>query len=222
MRIPRAPHTWTLSPKRAIAVQRKLADRVRFEAPEHEVRRIAGVDCAFPGDEVVAAAVLYDIEADTVVEQHVVRQPVRFPYVPGLLSFREVPPILAALRRLHGTPDAVMCDGHGFAHPRRFGLACHVGVLCDLPSIGVAKTRLVGTHREPGIRRGARTALVAAGERIGTVLRTRDGVRPIYVSVGHRIDLETAVALALRCSRGYRQPEPTRLADRTVTAARRP
>jgi deoxyribonuclease V len=132
-----------------------------------------------------------------------------------------VPAILAALRALRMEPDAIMCDGHGFAHPRRFGIACHVGVLCDRATLGVAKSRLVGEHTLPGPARGARSALRDRGERIGTVLRTRDGVKPVYVSVGHRLDLGTAERIALTCAQGFRLPEPTRLADRAVAAAKR-
>ncbi|MAG71918.1 MAG: hypothetical protein CL471_16760 [Acidobacteria bacterium] len=135
----------------------------------------------------------------------------------GLLSFREAPAILAALRKLDTEADAIICDGHGLAHPRGFGLACHLGVICDLAAIGCAKSRLVGEHRAPGIARGARTPLHHRGRRVGTVLRTRDDVRPVYVSVGHRIDLAEAATLVLRCTTRYRLPEPTRLADALVS-----
>jgi deoxyribonuclease V len=146
---------------------------------------------------------------------------VSFPYVPGLLSFREAPALLAVLRSLRSEPDALLLDGHGFAHPRRFGIACHVGVIVDRPTAGCAKSRLVGVHPEPGQRRGARRALVHRGERIGTVLRTRDGTRPVFASIGHRIDLASAEALILATGAGYRLPEPTRLADRLVARAKR-
>jgi deoxyribonuclease V len=194
---------------------------VRVERPPHPLRLVAGVDCAFGTGEVFASAVLYDVETGVAVETRGARRPLRFPYVPGLLSFREAPAILAALRALRGTPDALLCDGHGLAHPRRFGIACHLGVLCDLPSVGVAKSLLVGTHSPPGERRGQRSMLRHHGECIGSVLRTRAGVRPVYVSVGHRIDLPSAVRLVLRCATGFRLPEPTRLADLAVAAARR-
>jgi deoxyribonuclease V len=133
--------------------------------------------------------------------------------VPGYLSFREAPALLAALGRLHRAPDVILCDGQGLAHPRRFGLACHLGVLLDVPTIGVAKSRLIGTHDEPAPRRGARTPLRDAGETIGAVLRTRAGVRPVYVSVGHRVSLETAIAIVLGCAPRFRVPEPVRRAD---------
>lgn len=221
MKIPRAPHAWNLSPKRAVAVQRRLASRVRVERPARPLRFVAGIDCAFLADTVLASAVLYDVVTGDTLETRTARRPLSFPYVPGLLSFREAPAVLAALRLLRGNPDALMCDGHGLAHPRRFGIACHVGVMADLPTLGVAKSRLVGVHAEPGPRRGARVRLVHDGDVIGSVLRTQDGVRPIYVSVGHRIDLATGVRLALRCATRFRLPEPTRLADRAVAAAKR-
>jgi deoxyribonuclease V len=221
MKIPPAPHAWNLSPARAAAVQRRLAGRVQEQPPTRPIRRIAGIDCAFTADRCLACAVLWDLESGEVVETSEAARPLRFPYVPGLLSFREAPSVLAALRRLRGEPDALMCDGHGRAHPRRFGIACHVGVLCDLPTVGVAKSRLVGTHRTPGLRRGARTALRHEGERIGSVLRTRDDVKPVYVSVGHRIDLATAERITLAAARGRRLPEPTRLADRAVAEFKR-
>ena len=218
MKIPAAPHSWSLSPRRAADVQRRLAGRVIERPPRTPIRHIAGVDCAFSNDRCLAVAVLWDLESGELLEAREASRPLRFPYVPGLLSFREAPAVLAALRRLRGEPEALMCDGHGRAHPRRFGIACHLGLLCDLPTLGIAKSRLVGTHRTPAARRGSRTALRHDGNRIGTVLRTRDGVKPVYVSIGHRMDLATAERLALAAARGYRLPEPTRLADRAVAA----
>nr|NIR58182.1 endonuclease V [Gammaproteobacteria bacterium] len=144
-----------------------------------------------------------------------------FPYVPGYLSFREVPPLLRAFERLGEAPDLLVVDGHGRAHPRRFGIACHLGVLLDLPTVGCAKSRLVGTYREPGPRRGSATRLLDGGEVIGSVLRTRDGVKPVYVSVGHRITLEEARRQLLRQSRGVRLPEPIRAAHAEVNRLRR-
>jgi deoxyribonuclease V len=170
----------------------------------------------------VAAVVLWDLEERSVIEEHVARRPVTFPYVPGLLSFREAPAVLAALRKLRAMPDAVMLDGQGRAHPRRFGLACHVGLICDLPAIGCAKSRLTGRHEEPGRERGARASLEDdEGRILGTVLRTQDGVRPVFVSVGHKMDLLSAEQTVLVCATRYRLPEPTRLADRLVAAAKR-
>jgi deoxyribonuclease V len=139
-----------------------------------------------------------------------------FPYVPGLLSFREAPAVLAALGKLGNRPDTIMCDAHGLAHPRRFGLACHVGVICGVPTIGCAKSRLIGTHCEPGPGRGSRSPLRHEGEVIAAILRTRTAVKPVFVSVGHLCDLETAISLVLACAVHFRLPEPTRLADRLV------
>lgn len=223
MRIPRPPHRWDVSPSRAIEIQNSLAGRVRRVRPTGPLRRIAGIDVAFTRDgrTCIAAAVVWDSEQGQIVEQRTATRPLTFPYVPGLLSFREAPAVLAALRRLGIAPDALMCDGQGYAHPRRFGLACHVGLIVDLPTVGCGKTRLCGAHGQPGRRRGSKAPLTHEGETIGTVLRTRDDVRPVYVSIGHRIDLRTAERLVLRCAVGYRLPEPTRRADRLVAAVKR-
>jgi deoxyribonuclease V len=183
---------------------------------------VAGADAAFPkgGKQCVAAVVLWDLEQRAVLEEHVAVRNLMFPYVPGLLSFREAPAVLAALRKLRRTPDCLMLDGHGYAHPRRFGIACHVGVICGRPTIGCAKSRLTGFHDEPGLARGSRTPLVGGAVTLGTVLRTRDAVKPVFVSVGHKVDLETAEKVVLDCAVRYRLPEPTRLADRLVAAAK--
>ena len=206
-----------------MTIQRELAARIRSTKPRGKLRRVAGIDVAFSMDGLscIAAAVVWDVLAGETVEQQVATRPLSFPYVPGLLSFREGPVVLAALRKLTTTPDALMCDGQGYAHPRRFGLACHVGLIVGLPSVGCGKSRLCGEHRDPGRRRGSRAPLTHDGEVIGTVLRTRDGIKPVYVSVGHRIDLETAEQLVLDCGGGFRLPEPTRLADRLVAGVKR-
>lgn len=204
-------------------MQRRLAGRVRRTPLPRPPRLVAGLDCAFTrdGERCIAGAVVFDLETREVIEERTVLRPLRFPYVPGLLSFREAPALLAVLRAVRCEPDVLLVDGHGLAHPRRFGIACHVGVLVDRPTVGCAKSRLVGEHAEPGTRRGARRPLVHQGERIGTVLRTRDGTRPVYASIGQRIDLAGAEALILACGAGYRLPEPTRLADRLVARAKR-
>jgi deoxyribonuclease V len=222
MRIPPAPHAWNLTPKRAVEVQRALAARVSRSPRRRRADTFAGVDCAFSpdGERCLAAAVLWRAD-EGVVEERIASRPLRFPYVPGLLSFREAPAMLAALRALRREPDALLVDGQGLAHPRRFGIACHLGVLCGIPTVGVAKSRLCGEHREPASRRGSRAALLHDGERVGTVLRTRDGVRPLYVSIGHQVDLPTAERWVLDAGAGYRLPEPTRLADRAVARAKR-
>jgi deoxyribonuclease V len=223
VKIPRAPHRWSLSSREAIAVQQRLAASVERVPPRRPPRCIAGLDAAFSNDaqRCIAGVVLWDLRERAVLEQRTATRKLTFPHVPGLLSFREAPALLAALRKLRRRPDALICDGHGLAHPRRFGIACHVGVLTGWPSVGCAKSRLIGTHREPGKRRGSRARLEDAGEVVGSVLRTRSGVKPVFVSIGHRIDLDGAVRLVLDCAVEHRLPEPTRLADRLVAEAKR-
>lgn len=223
MRRTRALHRWSVSPREAVEIQKRLARRVRAVPPRGEIRRVAGVDATFTPDgrHALAGVVLWDLRDGEVIEQHTARARLTFPYVPGLLSFREAPALLRALRKLREMPHAVLCDGHGIAHPRRFGLACHVGLQLEVPAVGCAKSRLVGEHRVPAASRGSRTALVHRGERVGTVLRTRDGVKPVFVSVGHRFDLPGAERLVLACASRFRLPEPIRRADRLVAAARR-
>lgn len=198
----------------AHAVQEALRGRVIARNRLGRVRHVAGVDASYDraAGTTRAAAALLALPGLEPAEERVVRRRTRFPYVPGYLSFRETPALLAALAGLHRRPDLVLCDGHGLAHPRRFGLACHLGVLLDLPAIGVAKSRLVGSHAALPEARGAWVPLRDAGETIGAVLRTRAGVRPVYVSFGHRVGLETAIALVLRCAPCYRVPEPIRRA----------
>ena len=211
-------HAWDIPPTEGVALQKELAGRVRQEPLAGEVCTVAGVDCAFAdgGKEIVAAAVLCDAKALAVTATACTRRPCTFPYVPGLLSFREAPAVIEAVEKLPARPDLLMCDGQGRAHPRRLGLASHVGLWLDVPTIGVAKSRLCGVHRDPGARRGCRTQLTLDGEVIGSVLRTRTAVRPLFVSVGHRVTLADAVRWVLRCGRGFRLPEPTRQADRLV------
>lgn len=219
MRIARAPHRWSVTPERAREIQTALAVRVRSEAPKGRLRFVAGVDAAFtsgtPG-RCVAAAVVWDIEARVVIEESVVTRPLEYPYVPGLLSFREAPAVLDALRRLRASVDAILCDGHGVAHPRRFGLACHVGLVCQRPTIGCAKSVLVGDHGALPASRGSRVSLVHDGEIVGSMLRTQTGVRPVVVSIGHKVDLKTAERIVLESAVRFRLPEPTRRADRLV------
>ncbi len=210
---------WPKTVPQARAIQQSLRDRVITQDRLRVPRRVAGIDVGFEHDGSItrAAVVVLDFPSLEPLEYAVVRRKTRFPYVPGYLSFREAPAVLAALRRLRSTPDLIVCDGQGFAHPRRFGLACHLGVLANLPSIGVAKSRLIGEHAALGPRRGEWVPLTDDGERIGAVLRTRTGVRPVYVSVGHRISLETAIDYVLRCTTRYRLPETTRQAHRLAS-----
>jgi deoxyribonuclease V len=214
-------HPWPHTPADAIALQKRLAPRVLLEGdpPEASVRTVAGCDLAFldRGRKAAlarAAVVLLSYPNLQPVEQRVVEAPVTFPYVPGLLAFREVPVLLQAFEKLERTPDLLLVDGQGYAHPRRFGIACHLGLLLDVPAIGVAKSRLTGEHEEPAPAAGSRADLRDGGELIGAVVRTRERGRPLYVSPGHRIGFAPAADWVLRLSRGYRLPEPTRLADR--------
>jgi len=212
-------HGWNLSPREAIALQAELRDRVVRVERIGAVRHVAGVDVGFEeGGAITRAAVaVLAFPGLELVDKAVVRQPTRFPYVPGLLSFREAPAVLAAFERLRVAPGLILYDGQGIAHPRRFGIASHVGLLLDTPSIGVAKTRLIGEHRAPSNRRGAWAPLVDAGETIGAVVRTRAGVKPVYVSIGHRVSLEAAVRWAMACVTRYRLPETTRWAHRLAS-----
>ena len=205
-------HPWDLEPKAAIALQRKLADRVVEEPVSKPVRTVAGIDVSVRGERLQTAVVVLDLETLNECDRAVWRGKTVFPYIPGLLSFREIPAIMPALEQLTVRPDLLMLDGHGRAHPRRFGLACHLGVLLDWPSIGVAKTRLTGTFEEPGKSRGSESALWDQDERIGSVVRTRSHVNPVFVSVGHRVTLADAVRLTLAATGRYKIPEPTRQA----------
>ncbi|RMH58785.1 MAG: endonuclease V [Bacteroidetes bacterium] len=209
-------HPWDLTPREAIALQRDLAPLVRETPLPHPVRTIAGIDVSIRGDRAQAAIAVLRLPDLHLVDEVLWRAEVPFPYVPGLLSFREIPVILPALERLHVRPDVLMTDSQGRAHPRRFGLACHLGVLLDWPTLGVAKTRLTGRHGPLGPEKGARTPLLApdADETLGMVLRTRANVHPVYVSVGHRMTLADAVELTLACAPRYKIPEPTRQAHR--------
>lgn len=207
-------HRWDLTPKEAVALQKELAARVVRADEVGKVRRVAGVDVGFEdaGKVTRAAVAVLDYPGFALAERVVVREPTRFPYIPGLLSFREAPAVLAAFARLRTPPDLVLYDGQGVAHPRRFGIASHVGVLLDVPTIGVAKTRLVGEHRRLPERKGAWVPLVDTGETIGAVLRTRTAVTPLYVSIGHRVSLAAAVRWVMACTTRYRLPETTRWA----------
>ncbi|MDG4576936.1 MAG: deoxyribonuclease V [Defluviicoccus sp.] len=207
---------WPETVADAIALQSRLRDHIeradRFAPPV----TVAGIDAAYGrrGGPAHAAAVLFDLAALTPLEQAEATVATAFPYVPGLLSFREGPAAVAAIGSLSRRPDVLMCDGQGIAHPRRIGIASHLGLVLDLPAIGVAKSRLVGKHGEPGPNRGDWTPLVDGGDVIGAVVRTREKVRPVFVSIGHRVSLETAIALVLACTRRFRLPEPIRAADR--------
>jgi deoxyribonuclease V len=209
-------HRWDVSPAEAIAIQRELRDWVSIVPLDRPPQVIAGVDVSVKGGHARAAVVLLSYPDLAPFQAAMAERPVSFPYVPGLLAFREGPVVLAALARLDGRPDVVMFDAQGLAHPRRVGLATHLGVLLDVPAVGCAKSRLCGKHEEPGEKKGCWTPLVDGDEVIGAVVRTRDRVRPVFVSIGHRVDLESSVSLVLACAARYRLPEPTRWAHRVA------
>jgi deoxyribonuclease V len=217
-------HPWNLSTADARALQQRLAPRVERVDRLGCVRRLAGVDVGFEdsGATVRAAVAVLDADSLSLVEHAIARLPTTFPYVPGLLSFRELPGVLAALAKLSALPDLILCDGQGLAHPRRFGIACHLGVLTDIPTIGVGKTRLIGHHVAPGPAKGDWAPLWAdsaeGGEEIiGAALRSRAGVKPVYVSIGHRVCLDTAIAWTLQATSRYKLPETTRWAHRIAS-----
>jgi deoxyribonuclease V len=214
-------HAWDLSEAQALTLQRELAGRVERENRFGEIRYIAGVDVAYDpqSERVIGAAVALDANSLVVLEHQIAEDVTRFPYVPGLFSFRELPPIAQALEKLHLTPDLIVCDGQGIAHPRRFGLACHIGVLFDVATIGCAKTSLLGEAGNVGPKRGDHAPLVDHAETIGAVLRTQDDVNPVFTSIGHRISLHTACEYILRLCPRYRLPETTRHADQIVRMA---
>lgn len=213
------PAPWPQDPAAAVALQRHLASRVsqRNEIPG-EPSLVAGVDISGPDRQgkVRGAVVLLRWPDMEVVEVRVAEATPTFPYIPGLLAFREVPVLMGALEQLQETPDLFLVDGQGLAHPRRCGIACHLGLMTQVPAIGCAKSILVGRHGPLGLERGAWAELVDRGEAVGAALRTKDGVAPVYVSVGHKVDLPTALRLVLACCRGRRLPEPTRQAHRAA------
>ncbi len=205
------PETFTIADARKIQEQvRKKARIIPFRgAPEY----IAGVDAAFSDDEVFAAACLFRCTDLALIEQAHTVQKLRFPYVPGYLSFREGPAINAAINKLRTRPDVILVDGQGIAHPRGAGIASHLGVMLNVPAIGCAKTRLIGDYKEPSMKKGKWSKLEYDGRIVGAVLRTRDGVNPLYISPGHRVDLESSIRIVLACTGKYRIPEPLRCAD---------
>src|SRR2546421_2165286 len=216
-------HEWKVSPREAVELQKSLRERVRLVPLAKKVRTIAGADISFNKFEstVYAGIVVLRLPSLEVVEEVGVVSETKFPYVPGLLSFRETPSVLEAWEKLNTEPDAVMFDGQGIAHPRRVGIASHVGLIIERPTLGCAKSVLVGKYEEPEKERGSWTELVDKGEIVGAAVRTKTNVQPIYVSPGHLIDLEGAINLTLQCDGGYRQPEPTRRAHLLVNALRR-
>lgn len=197
-------------------IQRRLREGTIRRSTVGRVQTVAGIDCSYGGGQARCAVVVLDYKTLAPVGQAIAQVPVRFPYVPGLLSFRETPAVLEALGKLAVEPDIMILDGHGYAHPRRFGLACHIGVITDVPCIGCAKSRLVGAYVELPLEAGLWTELTDGDEVIGAVVRSRTNAKPIFVSVGHRVDLDTAVEIVLNCCTRYKLPETTRYAHRVA------
>lgn len=212
-------HVWPLTVEEATEIQIRLKGEVITEDQIGTVQSVAGVDVGFEADGTISrsAVVVLSFPDLQLLEQAIAHRPTTFPYIPGFLSFREIPVVLDALAKVSITPDLIICDGQGIAHPRRFGLACHLGMILDLPTIGAAKSLLVGKHDELSEERGAQQPLRHRGEVVGVVLRTRTGVKPIYVSSGHRVSLPTAVDYVMRCTPKYRLPETTRWADKLAS-----
>lgn len=214
-------HDWPTTVSEAIVIQEKLRTQVitadQFPEP---VKYVAGVDMGFLADGTIsqAAVAVLSFPDLKLVETSIAHRPTSFPYIPGFLSFREIPAVLEALEKLKTVPDMILCDGQGIAHPRRLGIACHLGVLIDLPTIGVAKSWLIGKHEELPDTKGSWKPLIDQGETIGAVLRTRTGVKPLYVSSGHKVSLQTAIDYVMRCTPKYRLPETTRIADKLASS----
>lgn len=212
-------HAWPLTVEEALPIQQELRKEVITSDQLASVQYVAGVDMGFEDSFSIsrAAVAVLSFPDLELKEQAIAKRPTTFPYVPGFLSFREIPAVLDALEKLAIAPDLILCDGQGIAHPRRFGIACHLGVLIDVPTIGVAKSLLVGKHEELPLERGNWQPLVHRRETIGAVLRTRKGVKPVYVSSGHRVSLTTAIDYVMRCTPKYRLPETTRWADKLAS-----
>jgi deoxyribonuclease V len=213
-------HDWNLSPQQAIEIQKQLRYEVEMQDRlDKSLKTVAGIDLGYDvkNDTSRAVVVILSFPRLELLETSEARLPIQFPYVSGLLSFRETPVAIKALEKLKITPDVILCDGQGFAHPRRFGIACHIGILADVPTIGVAKSLLVGKFENLGEERGSIAPLIHKNEQIGVALRTKNKVQPLFVSVGHRVSLETATDIVLQCTPKYRLPETTRLADKLAS-----
>ena len=215
-------HPWNVSTAEARDIQLRLQKRVIRQDQLPEVKYVAGVDVGFEANNTIsrAAVAVLSFPELTVQETAIARDKVSFPYISGFLSFREVPVVLKALSKLSSLPDILLCDGQGLAHPRRMGIACHLGVLTDLPTIGVAKSRLIGYHDDVPEEKGSRVLLQDKDEVIGAVLRTRTGVKPLYISTGHKISLPTAMMYVMQCLTKYRLPETTRWAHKLASLPR--
>jgi deoxyribonuclease V len=215
-------HPWEVSPQRAIQIQDDLRKKIRLRAPSGPWKRIAAADVSYSrtDDRLFAAFLLFSNPELALLESVSAEGRASFPYVPGLLTFREAPILIKAFSQLQARPELILIDGQGIAHPRSMGIAVHLGLIFDLPTIGCAKSRLIGVHEEPPVRQGSYTPLVEKGETIGMIVRTRTGVKPVYVSPGHKMDLATSVKIVLSLCRGYRIPEPLRQAHLFVNRLR--
>lgn len=218
--LPNHHHAWDVSPQQAKQIQNDLrANVIDDDQLDEPITRVAGIDVGFEKKGQIARAgiALLGFPKLELLDSAVARRKTEFPYIPGLLSFREIPVILEAFAALTEQPDLLLCDGQGYAHPRRFGLACHLGLLLNVPSIGVAKTRLIGEFDEAPTKRGQWTPLTHRNERIGAVLRTRENIKPLFISIGHRISLETAVKWVMLCTTRFKLPETTRHAHQLAS-----
>ena len=211
-------HSWDLSYQQAVALQKRLSEKVQLVQLKGEPKTVAGIDCAFSrdGHKIIAAVVVLKLPDFELIETATAVRKVTFSYIPGLLSFREAPACIAAVEKLKTKPDVFIIDGQGIAHPRRFGIASHLGLFLNKPTIGCAKSRLIGDFEMPPLKKGAYSLLKDKGETIGAVLRTRTKVKPVFVSVGNKCTLEDAVRMVLSCTARYRLPEPARLAHQLV------
>ena len=212
-------HSWDLSYSQAVEQQKRLAERVRQIKLKNQPKLVAGLDCAFSRDgrNIIAGVIVLQLPGLELLETTSATRKVTFPYIPGLLSFREAPVCIAAAEKLRNRPDIFMIDGQGIAHPRRLGLAAHLGLFFDAPTIGCAKSRLTGTFEEPPLQKGTYTPLKDGDDVIGAVVRTRSNVKPVFVSIGNQCLLKEAIELVLSCAIKYRLPEPTRLAHQLVS-----
>ncbi|MBN9229242.1 MAG: endonuclease V [Legionella sp. 40-6] len=207
---------WPENAKDAILMQNNLKNKIKIEDDYNPIKYIAGIDCSYDLKSKLSFAIVVIMKLDELLPLEIIRaeRPTTFPYIPGLLSFREIPVILTALQQVKIKPDMLMVDGHGIAHPRRLGIAAHLGVLLDIPAIGVAKSKLIGRYHEPPLTKGSVSELTDKGEQIGTVLCSKNNVKPLFISPGHRVGHECAVDIVLQCLTKYRLPEPTRIADK--------
>lgn len=216
-------HPWEISPREAIQIQEKLRGKIRLRPPKKPMKKIAAADVSYSKKNgmVYAAFLIFNLPDLKLIERALAKGQASFPYIPGLLTFREAPILLQAFSRLQTKPDLILCDGQGIAHPRSMGIAAHLGLLLNLPSIGCAKSRLSGVHRDLAMEKGSVVPLVAENRTIGMVVRTRDGVKPLFVSPGHKMDLKTSVKMVFSLCQGYRLPEPLRQAHILVNLMRK-